>query len=117
MKSFDSSPLQLLCLLLGGSATLFTDAAFNYEVERRVFERVDDFMSGPTIVTSLLQRFLKNGAFPNQVDVRDRDAYATLAYSLLNEYEFDMIYYGTEDGMFMGYVRLVWLAVSLLFFL
>ena len=106
MKSLvaSSSSWQLVWLFLSTTAVTFTStqAAFNYEVERRVFERIDDFMSGPTIVTSLLQRFLENGAFPNDVDVRDRDAYATLAYSLLNEYKFDMIYYGTEDGIFMG---------------
>ena len=104
MKSFAAPPSLLQLFLLLVPAIHSVQATFNYEVERRVFERIDDFMSGPMIVTSLLERFLANGAFPHQGDVRDRDAYATLSYSLLNEYKFDMIYYGTEDGVFVGYV-------------
>ena len=77
-------------------------ATFNYEVEKRVFERIDDFMSGPVVVTSLLERFLNNGAFPNHLDAADKDAYSTLSFSLLNEYKFDMLYYGNEEGIFVG---------------
>ena len=94
MVSYRLSPLLLLLPA--------TQAVFNYEVEKRVFERVDDFMSGPMIVNNLLERFRKNGAFPHNLAVEDKDEYSRLAYSLLNEYEFDMIYYGTEDGIFVG---------------
>jgi len=89
----------LLSLVLASTTAM---SGFNYEVERRVFERVDDFMSGPVHVALLLERFRKNGAFPHQLDVKDRDAYSTLAYSMLNEYQFDMVYYGMEDGTFVG---------------
>lgn len=108
IKSLIISSLQQLPLLLLLSFPILTQATFNYEVERRVFERIDDFMSGPMIVTGLLERFLENGAFPNDVDVRDRDIYSTLSFSLLNEYKFDMLYYGTEDGVFVGYNEGAW---------
>ena len=102
-----TSSISIKCSALCGLVLLSiafrpVEATFNYEVERRVFERIDDFMRGPMIVTSLLERFLKNGAFPEQLAVGDKDSYSTLSYSLLNEYKFDMIYYGTEDGMFLG---------------
>lgn len=101
MMSFSRSAVLTLCLILCIAPKLI-QAGFNYEVEKRVFERVDDFMSGPMVVTSLLERFRKNGAFPNELSTADKDAYQTLSYSLLNEYKFDMIYYGTEDGIFVG---------------
>lgn len=85
-----------------------TQASFNYEVEKRVFERVNDFMSGPVVVTSLLERFRKNGAFTHNLNVSDKNAYSQISFGLLNEYKFDMIYYGTEDGIFVGYHQGTW---------
>ncbi|CAB9502776.1 Metabotropic glutamate receptor 3 [Seminavis robusta] len=87
-------------LLLGSS---HAQESFNREVERRVFERVDGFMNGPATVNNLLEGFRQNGAIHPELNVSDRDVYAAIAYSLRNEFNFDWIYYSTEDGAFMGY--------------
>jgi hypothetical protein len=99
LPSTTSSSLALCLFALWLSAEA---AAFNYEVEQRVFDRINDFMEAPKKVTSLMERFQKNGAFPDQLGVADTKAYSTLSYSMLDEYKFDMLYYGTEDGLFFG---------------
>lgn len=94
--------VQLLLLYLAITLTSVAPAEFNYEVEKRVLERIDDFMNGPQIANSISAKFRTNGGFPNDMDARDRDAYAKFTYTLLQEFKFDMMYVGFEDGTFIG---------------
>ena len=78
-------------------------AEFNYEVEKRVLERIDDYMNGPRIANSITANFRTNGGFEHNMDSRDRDAYLRFCYSLMQKFKFDMLYVGLEDGTFIGY--------------
>jgi hypothetical protein len=80
------------------------NAAFNYEVEKRVLERIDDFLNGPIVANGLTAKFRTNGGFAHDLDARDRDAYLRFEYSLLQEIQMDMLYFGLEDGAFIGCV-------------
>lgn len=78
-------------------------AEFNYEVEKRVLERINDFMNGPRIANGVTAKFRSNGGFPSDMVAKDRDAYLRFCYSLMQEFKFDMLYYGLEDGTFIGF--------------
>ncbi|CAB9499784.1 two-component hybrid sensor and regulator [Seminavis robusta] len=95
------SSLLLLLLLLQHHHVVH--AEFNYEVEKRVVERIDDFMNGPRTANGLTAKFRRNFGFPNNLQALDRDYYLRFAYSLLQEFHFDMVYLGLEDGTFMGH--------------
>lgn len=82
--------------------TISVQAEFNYEVEKRVLERIDEFLNGPIIANGLTSNFRANGGFLHDMDAPDRDAYLRFEYSLLQEIQMDMLYYGLEDGTFMG---------------
>ena len=97
-----SSLVHLLLLCLLTTLTSVAPAAFNYEIEKRVLERIDDFMNGPQLANSISAKFRTNGGFPNDMDSRDRDAYAKFSYTLMQEFKFDMMYVGFEDGTFIG---------------
>ena len=96
--------IQVLRLSLCCCLCLFTvvKAAFNYEVEKRVIERIDAFLNGPIIANGLTAKFRANGGFPHDMDARDRDAYLRFEYSLMQEIKMDMLYYGLEDGTVIG---------------
>jgi hypothetical protein len=78
------------------------NAEFNYEVEKRVVERIDDFLNGPRTASGIIEKFRTNGGFAHNMDARDRDMYLRLAYALQQEYLFDLIYVSLEDGTFIG---------------
>lgn len=78
-------------------------AEFNYEVEKRVLERIDDYMNGPRIANGITAKFRANGGFPHDLQARDRDAYLRFCYSMMQEFKFALLYYGLEDGTFLGY--------------
>ena len=90
--------LSLLALIALG----VVQAEFNYEVEKRVLERIDDYMNGPRIANGISARFRTNGGFAHGLDARDRDAYLGFSYALMQEFKFDMLYFGLEDGTFLG---------------
>jgi hypothetical protein len=67
-----------------------------------VVERIDDFLNGPRTACGIKDKFRTNGGFTHNMDARDRDMYLRFAYALQQEYKFDMIYVGLEDGTFIG---------------
>eukprot|EP00538_Stauroneis_constricta_P000553 CAMPEP_0119572284 /NCGR_PEP_ID=MMETSP1352-20130426/44544_1 /TAXON_ID=265584 /ORGANISM="Stauroneis constricta, Strain CCMP1120" /LENGTH=998 /DNA_ID=CAMNT_0007621969 /DNA_START=74 /DNA_END=3067 /DNA_ORIENTATION=+ len=102
-----------LCLLLNNVITIdflpFRSAAsssifagaqeFNYEVEKRVIERLSEFLGDPVAVNDIIFNFRKHGGFPHQMEAPDRDLYLKMAYSVSQK----LIYYGLEDGSISGY--------------
>lgn len=66
-------------------------------------ERIHDYMNGPRIANGISEKFRTNGAFPHGMDSRDRDTYLVFGYSMIQEFKFDMLYFGLEDGTFLGY--------------
>jgi len=95
-----TTTLLLLLLLVITPAS----AEFNYEVEKRVLERIDEYLNGPRIANGITDKIRTNGGFPHNMDARDRNAYLTFSYSLMQQFKFDLLYFGLEDGTFLGYV-------------
>ena len=52
-----------------------TNAVFNYEVERRVNERLDNFLGNPVAANLLTATYRENGGFQNDLKAQDRDAW------------------------------------------
>lgn len=71
---------------------------FNFQVERRVLDRLNDFMDAPIKVNNAMEKFLDSGVFEHDLDARDRDEFVRLAYALMHEFDLDYVYFGLEDG-------------------
>ena len=81
----------------GGNANYF-----NFEVEKRILERLDFYLGGPMNVNEIIHNFRFNDGFPNDMLAADRDLYLKLAYSVSQP----LVYFGLEDGTCIGYVNL-----------
>ena len=81
----------------GGNANYF-----NFEVEKRILERLDFYLGGPMNVNEIIHNFRFNDGFPNNMLASDRDLYLKLAYSVSQP----LVYFGLEDGTCIGYVML-----------
>eukprot|EP00588_Corethron_pennatum_P015848 CAMPEP_0194279574 /NCGR_PEP_ID=MMETSP0169-20130528/14007_1 /TAXON_ID=218684 /ORGANISM="Corethron pennatum, Strain L29A3" /LENGTH=803 /DNA_ID=CAMNT_0039024019 /DNA_START=67 /DNA_END=2478 /DNA_ORIENTATION=- len=78
---------------------------FNFEVEKRVHERVTELMSLPVRQLNLTKTYISTtDTFPKFLNPKDRDAYFKLMFSISRTYKQD-VFYGQEDGLFMGYVK------------
>lgn len=96
--------LTAFLLLLDG---IVVRSEFNFEVGRRVHERVSAFMGTPIAILRQLDGFRANGGLT--LAAPDRDAFLRLNYASLAAFpQLDGIYYGTEDGMFTGHFRGQW---------
>lgn len=75
-------------------------AEFNYEVERRVRDQLENFMSQAVDANVLLSNYRYGGGFgrSGSLVAADRDAYLTLANSLA----IPDVYVGLEDGTHMS---------------
>lgn len=71
---------------------------FNYEVEKRILDRLGYYL-GDLVATNLfLANFRDNGGFPNDLKAPDRDLYLKIAYAL----DQPLVYIGLEDGQCTG---------------
>ena len=80
-------------------------ASFNFEIQRRVVDAIHNFFGVPEDMVLILNEYRTNGGFASDMAASDRDAFGAIAYSLRSVSAVDMIYYGAEDGVFMGYVQ------------
>lgn len=80
------------------TTTTTTAQFFNFEVEKRILERLDFYLGDPVAVNQLIDNFRTNGGFINQLKAPDRDLYLSLAYSVSQP----LVYYGLEDGTIPG---------------
>ena len=78
-------------------------AYFNFEVEKRILERLDFYLGGPMNVNEIIHNFRFNDGFPSDMLAADRDLYLKLAYSVSQP----LVYFGLEDGTCIGYVMLL----------
>lgn len=75
---------------------------FNFEVGL-LRERVTEFMKEPiNILDSVSDLLNKNYFFPHGARSPDRDAFLLLGDALIKTYRHEMIYYGLDDGTFVG---------------
>ena len=71
---------------------------FNFEVEKRIIDRLGYYL-GDFVATNLFLANLRdNGGFPNDLKAPDRDLYLKIAYAL----DQPLIYIGLEDGLCTG---------------
>ena len=96
----------LVALLLSPSlpGTVVSAAEWNFEISRRVNEKVAQFMKDPISIVRIISEFRANHGFPHDMAAPDRNAYMRLNDALLSQYpHFESIYYGLEDGVFVGH--------------
>jgi hypothetical protein len=90
----------VICVLLLLVARFIPSYAqqFNYEVEKRILERLEFYLGGPVATNQLIANFRANGVFRNNMEAVDRDQYLVIAYSVSQP----LVYYGLEDGTCPG---------------
>ena len=71
---------------------------FNFEVEKRITDRLDFFLSGPRDTAKIISNFRRNGGFPNNMDAADRNQFLALAYGVTQP----LVYFALEDGTIPG---------------
>lgn len=77
-------------------------AEFNFEVGLRVHERVTEFIGAPTNVLDSISNLFINDYFSHDLRSPDRNDFLRFGDAMLKTYHYDMIYYGLEDGTFVG---------------
>jgi len=98
--AFPSRVVAILLLILV-IAPSPADAEFNYEVEKRIVDRLTYYMSQAVDTNKIISNFRYSGGFANNLAAPDRDAYLVLDNSL----PMPLIYYGLEDGSITGYYK------------
>jgi len=88
----------LITMMMIATTTITKAFEFNYEIERRVYERISSFMDIPTNVVEQLAMVKKNDYY-DQMDYLDRDSFASIMFTLWKLYDVENIFYGTEVGM------------------
>ena len=83
----------------GDGRTTTNSNYFNFEIEKRILERLDYYLGGPMGVNEIVYNFRYNDGFPNNLLAADRDLYLKLAYSVSQP----LVYFGLEDGTCIGY--------------
>jgi hypothetical protein len=90
--------LQSLALLFSLLSLSASAQEFNYEVEKRIVERLHSFLGDPVATNQLIANFRKYGGFANNMEAADRDVVLALAYSVSEP----LVYNGLEDGTCPG---------------
>ena len=93
------------------STSSSSSSFFNYEVEKRVLERINDFMTYPIIATGFQSKYRSNRGFSHNISAQDRNEYFKVSYSLLQELKVDMVYFHSICRMI--FVSLLQLKISL----
>ncbi|CAB9530318.1 Metal dependent phosphohydrolase [Seminavis robusta] len=100
--SFPSHHSYLLFLLIV-VIHIHVGSSFNFEIERRVMDAIEAFFGVPEDMVLILKEYRANGGFAKDLQASDRDTFGAIAHSIRQVSHVDMIYYGAEDGVFMGY--------------
>jgi hypothetical protein len=88
-----------LLLLSGFAVTVSSAQQFNYEVEKRVLDRLRTYLGDPVLTLDFLRRLLERDGFPHHLNAPDRDEYLAVSHSLQQP----LVYYGSETGICVGY--------------
>lgn len=80
-------------------------SGFNYEIEKRVHERVSDLMNVPVTMLGLVEQYSKTDVFePPFLRPHQKDDFFRFLWSVWKEFNADL-YYGQEDGLMFGIVK------------
>ncbi|KAL7472380.1 hypothetical protein ACHAXS_012718 [Conticribra weissflogii] len=80
-----------------------SNADFNFEIGNRAHDRLTELMGMPTKIQHLISTYRTNKAFPHDFEAPDRDLFLAFGDALLKTFPHDFIYYGLEDGTFVGH--------------
>lgn len=80
-----------------------SNADFNFEIGLRAHDRLSELMGMPIKIQRLITTYRTNKAFPNDFEAPDRDNFFALGDAILKTFPHDLIYYGLEDGTFVGH--------------
>eukprot|EP00569_Conticribra_weissflogii_P001723 CAMPEP_0171354350 /NCGR_PEP_ID=MMETSP0878-20121228/44663_1 /TAXON_ID=67004 /ORGANISM="Thalassiosira weissflogii, Strain CCMP1336" /LENGTH=786 /DNA_ID=CAMNT_0011860323 /DNA_START=248 /DNA_END=2608 /DNA_ORIENTATION=- len=86
----------LLCPIKIGSG-------FNFEIGQRAHEHLAQLIGMPTKIQQLIDTYRTNKAFPHNFEPPDRDIFLVFGDAMLKTFPHDLIYYGLEDGTFVGH--------------
>jgi hypothetical protein len=87
----------------GGSSG--SSSGFNYEIEKRVHERVSELMNIPVIMLGLVERYSETNIFePPFLRPHQSEELFTFIWTVWQEFGVDL-YYGQEDGLFLGLIK------------
>ena len=78
---------------------------FNYEIEKRVHERVSELMNIPVTMLGLVEHYTKTNIFaPPFLRPHQREELFRFLWTVWKQFGVD-IYYGQEDGLFLGIIK------------
>lgn len=78
---------------------------FNYEIEKRVHERVSELMNVPVRMLGLVEMFAQTDVFePPVLRPHQKDEFFRFLWTVWSEFNVDL-YYGQEDGLFLGIIK------------
>ncbi|KAL7464469.1 hypothetical protein ACHAXS_004803 [Conticribra weissflogii] len=81
-------------------------SGFNFEIGQRAHEHLAQLIGMPTKIQQLIATYRTNEAFPNNFEPPDRDIFLVFGDAMLKTFPHDLIYYGLEDGTFVGHQML-----------
>lgn len=80
-------------------------SGFNYEIEKRVHERVSELMNVPVTMLGLVEQYSQTDVFePPFLRPHQKDAIFQFMWTVWKEFNIDL-YYGQEDGLFLGIIK------------
>jgi len=78
---------------------------FNYEIEKRVHERVSELMNVPVTMLGLVEQYTTTDVFdPPFLRPHQKDEIFRFLWTVWKEFNIDL-YYGQEDGLFLGVIK------------
>jgi hypothetical protein len=110
--SFSASAVDINVSINGGSALGSSNTknqggagGFNFEIEKRVHERVSELMNVPVTMLGLVEQYTKTDVFdPPFLRPHQKDEIFRFLWTVWKEFNIDL-YYGQEDGLFLGVIK------------
>ena len=79
--------------------------SFNYEIEKRVHERVSELMNVPVTMLGLIEQYSMTEIFePPFLRPHQKDDIFRFLWTVWKQFNIDL-YYGQEDGLFLGVIK------------
>jgi len=89
----------------GGRRSGGGGGGFNFEIEKRVHERVSELMSVPVTMLGLVEQYAQTDVFePPFLRPHQKDDIFRFLWTVWREFNVDL-YYGQEDGLFLGIIK------------
>ena len=95
----------IFCLVASFAIDSVKGQSITKQVQERVYEKVDNFISFPVKAMLLWADFYRFGGFPNNLQATDRDLAMKYLYSLVTSLEDTGLrpFYGLDNGYLLGF--------------